>query len=171
MAQTEGACLKRAIQQYLDHSHASKVRAAICAKVEELTGIERKHETNDDGKKTKFTETENVYITRVENTLAQEDRSLNSEEFEPAIQEAAAAVPVDLTKTVRSGGSVNNVAKKWLDMATALIEAGKWDAFVEKYNVTLTDDDEQNLRLVGDKCRTVTAEIQKKALADAMASV
>ena len=169
MAKQEGACVKRANQQYLDHSHAAKIRSAVCEKVEELTGIERNKEVTD--KKTKFTETENVYISRVEEVLDADGASLSDDAYFPQLQEAVSAIKIDLEKATRSGGSVNNVAKKWMDQVEQLKEAGKFEVFVEKYDVKLGEDADQNDRLVGDKIRTVTLEIQKKAQAAAIAEM
>lgn len=158
-------CLDYAIQHYVAHNHLTKVRAAICAAVEEATGIEREKEENDG--KTKYTESDARYIKRVESELP-DGESLETTYLEPII-EAAKSVPVDLTKTVRAGGT-SKTAQKWLDKASAIIEAGKLDAFCEAHDLTIDEDadEETILNVVGQKVRLVSLELQKQAEAQAL---
>ncbi|HAU85024.1 MAG TPA: hypothetical protein DCW90_05855, partial [Lachnospiraceae bacterium] len=68
-----GACLKEATQHVIAHKHLGRVRAAVCAKLEELTGIERAKTTAEDGKSVKYAESEQNYFKRVVAEKAGED--------------------------------------------------------------------------------------------------
>jgi len=165
LAKREGACLEHAINNYVAHTHLTKVRAAICKTVETETGIPRKTEKREDDKVV-YDETEAKFIKRVNVELAKDDESLE-EHYIDAIKTAAAAVEVDLTKAVRSAGS-SKLAQKWLDKAASVIASGKAEAFAEAKGITLSGDEEDDQQAIGSKIRDITAELQKQALEDAM---
>lgn len=166
MAQREGACLDAAIGQYIAHTHLTKVRSILCEKAEELTGIEREKE-EEDGKVT-YSESEKKYLDRVEAELQSEGRSMYEGDLYAKLVEAASSVEVDLTKQTRSGGSTK-VAQKWLDMAKDVIAQGKAEAFAEKFGLTLTGEEEDDLKTIGSKLKEETLRIQRQAQADLMA--
>ena len=165
LAKREGACLEHAVNNYVAHSHLTKVRAAICERVEKETGISRKTEEREDDKVI-YTETEKQYINRVNAELTKDDESLE-EHYIDAIKEAAASVVVDLTKSVRTAGSAK-LAQKWIDKAASVIAAGKAETFAEAKGITLSGDEEDDLQAIGSKIRDITAQLQKQALEDAM---
>lgn len=163
----EGACFARACQHYLDHSHSVKVRAAIAKALEDYTGFKRARE--EDGEKTKFTETEGKYVERLSSYLEEEGRSLTDDDIVEVVQNAANTIPVDLSKSTRGAGGTGKVAKKWLDQVEAFKAKGKYDMAVAKYGITLTDDEDQNDRMLAAAIKDVItkklAAAQKEALA------
>lgn len=166
MAQRQGACLDSAIGQFIAHTHLTKVRSALVAAVEKITGIEREKKEEDG--KTSFTETEKTYLDRVESEhLQPEGKSLYEGDIYTKLQAAAAAVEVDLTKQTRVGAS-SKLAQKWLDMAGEIVKAGKADAFAAKYGLTYTGEEEEDLKILGACIKEQDARIRREAQARLM---
>jgi len=149
-----------AVNYFIAHLHLGQVRKAVVAALAEKTGEERKFHEKD-GKKI-YDESEGDFVSRVE-------AMLGPDEFQAIVREAAESVPVDLTKKVRSVGEAKPPAKKYIEMAHALVEAGKFDAFCEKYGIEGADpDNDDDIILVASKVRDVILAAERAAKAEAV---
>ena len=153
-------CLDYAIQHHLMHSHLGKLRPVIVKAVAEATGIPVLVK-DVDGKEVPA-ESDNTYIKRVAAEL--EERGEDLEEVAgDAVAEAINAVPVDLTKAVRTAG-VAKVAQKWLDMGQKVIDEGKDAGFCEANGITVPADlsEEDYLKFIANEVRKVILAKQKE---------
>lgn len=163
MAGRVGAALDAAIDNYIAHTHLTRVRKLLCEKLEASTGIARKR----DGKK--FAETESSYIKRLESELGEELFT----NHRAAAEEAFAETPVNLARIVRvGGGATASIAKKYMEAATGLLQAGKVPAFLAKYLPTVAIEDlvsggnwvdEDAQRQVAAKIKEISLEAERAA--------
>lgn len=163
MAGRQGACVETAVDGYVAHTHLTRVRKVLCAKLEVSTGVERKK----DGKK--FLETEGAFIKRLEAELGD---SLYTDHRDAATA-AFAETPVNLSRMERQAGagSAGAVAKKYLEMADAIKLAGKLDAFATKHGLELTGDADADQKIVGGKLKSIMLEAERSARAAATAAL
>lgn len=157
-----GACLNEATQHVLAHKHLNRVRAAVCKKAEELTGIERAKTTDGDGKSIKYSESEQTYFKRVVAECAGRD---DWNDIEAALKDTAASVKFELVVT-RS-----RVTKEGLAMADALINGGKAEAFAAKYGIELPSDPEEMRNVLALEVKKVIDEQQRQAKASLVAGL
>jgi len=149
-----GACLKEATQHVIAHKHLGRVRAAVCAKLEELTGIERAKTTAEDGKSVKYAESEQNYFKRVVAEKAGED---NWDDVLAQLKETASNVKFELVVTRQ------RVTKEGMEMAKALLSSGKAEAFAEKYGFVLPEDEKSKLEVLAIEVKKALDEQRRQA--------
>lgn len=154
LAGKAGACLMEATNHVIAHKHLGRVRAAVCKKLEELTGIERKKTTAEDGSSEKYAETEQTYFRRV---VAECGGNDDWNDIENAIKETASNVKFELVVTVA------RATKEGLAMADALIVQGKAQAFADKYGIELPADDKEARTVLAIQIKKVLDEQKRQA--------
>lgn len=167
-AGSEEAVVNLALNYYLFHSHFTKVRAAVCRKVEEMTGIKRHRAPAKEGSKAvKYTEPELKYLKRAEEEL--QDESLEDPKYAELLRATAEAVEVNFKKAARGAGLGGKVAAKWIDMAKEIEKAGRLEAFCERYEISLDTDMDSIYEAVGRKFKVITEERVRQARAELLA--
>lgn len=150
-----GAALEAATDNYVAHTHLTRVRRTLVEKLEAETGVARKR----DGKK--ITESESAYMKRLE---AQFGEDLFTT-YRHVAEAAFAETPVNLQRMARTGGG-GTIAKKYLEMVDGLVAEGKVEAFCTKYAIvadldSLVDGDkpsEEGYRVIGGKVKSIMLE-------------
>ena len=112
-----GASCEVVDQYFLAHRHASRVRPVVIAKLEELSGVARESETNEETKAVKYIETEQQYLTRAK---AECEAAGNWDSIALVLVEVASDVKAEVIATRTS-----KVGKEFLEQAKAAIDAGK----------------------------------------------
>lgn len=118
MAKYTGACVERAVDADFQHNWNGRWRKEFCLALEKETGIERKKEENNG--KTKYLETENVYIARVESDTKKKYAEL-------------AQTIADTIKFAPQGSGSSSIGESWLSEADTIIAAvggGSYDGFI-----------------------------------------
>lgn len=171
MAGRAGAALDAAIDNFVAHSHLTRVRKTLVEKLEASTGIARKR----DGKK--YSETESAYIKRLESELGEALWT----DHRAAADEAFSETEVSLAKMARSSGiSSANVAKKYMDAADKLLAAGKVASFLAKFAPTIelasiVDNGawatEDSQKILGNEMKKVSLEAERTAREQAAAAI
>ena len=154
LAGKAGACLVEATNHVIAHKHLGRVRAAVCKKLEELSGIERTFTTSEDGKSKKYTESEQTYFRRVTAEMG------GSEDWDNILAElkaTAEAVKFELVVTVA------RATKEGLAMADALIAQGKAQAFADKYGIDLPADEKEARNVLAIQVKKVLDEQKRQA--------
>lgn len=136
-AKDDEAAYSLAIAQWQFHSDYSKLRPAICAAVEKLTGVEReKHEVDGArGKRVVYDESEKNYMERLADMLkdGELEAEVTDQSLRDAVQAAVDSIPVSLEKSVRGTGS-GVPAKKWLDWYDQAVEEDVLDEKIANIN-------------------------------------
>lgn len=148
----------------LFHVHFGKVRTAIVKLLEEKTGVKRESVTEGEGEnaKTVITEKDAEYIGRLEEQL---EGGLT--QFNEAVAERVAGMPVDYAKSV-SSGVASAPAKKWLAYYDGLVEANKLQAFIDKFSIATDGLSEEAIKLaVVAKVKDLVTKATAAALAGA----
>lgn len=123
--------LEHFVQKLVYNHHNADVRAAFVEKVEEMSGIKRKVEVKDTGKKNEdgspktvevYGETETEYFNRV---LAETGAEV--EEYSAVMQEIANANALDGRKRVRASSAGPRLAKMYLNAAQTILDKGTQD--------------------------------------------
>ena len=158
LAGKKGACLERATQNFMAHTHNARMRKAMVEKLEEVSGIKRESSTDEDGKNVKYTETEQAYVSRVEAQLMGTEEWAN---IRAEVTKAAQSVPVAL-ETIREFGP----NKQMVELARGLINEGRVDDFIAKHNLTLDTDwsNEENVKALAVEVKRIVEEAKKAAL-------
>lgn len=153
-----GACLERATQYFLAHTHNARVRRVICNKLEELSGIERECTVNPENKEKKYSESEQRYVSRVEAEMKAAGKW-----GEIAGQLVAAAEGVRVVAEATRSSAPN---KQIMGLARGLIEEGRAEAFCEKHGASIPNDwsNEANVVALANLVKKVVEEAKKQAL-------
>lgn len=161
-AGSEQRALDFANNYVIFHKHLGTLRTAIVKKLVELTNV--KQATTKDGDKEVVSETDNEYIERLEEELGGEG---SLAKYEADIQAVCNAIAVDYKVTVRGTGAGSKPAQKYLTMASAIVEAGKADAFIAKFGLDISEDtdDQTRLYVIANKIKVIMVEQQKAAAA------
>ncbi len=141
---SEERALSLANNYILFHVHYTKIRSLIAETVESISGIKRLTKKSEKTGKDLVDESDEAYITRVEEELG--EGSLN--QFVAPVTEAVAKLVVDYTVTVRQPGAGGKLAKKWYDMYDQLEAQGKIEKLVAKHEIDLDGLDAAAARTV-----------------------
>lgn len=122
MARSKGACLERAIDADFQHNWNGKWRKKFCVELEKLVGDDPELQRNKEveGNKTKYLETENTYIGRVEAKTGQKYTEL--------AQQVAGTIQFQPQGT--GGGSIGDTWFTEADTVIAAVGGGSWEGFV-----------------------------------------
>ena len=161
-AGSEQRALDFANNYVIFHKHLGTLRSAIVKKLVEVTGVPLL--TKKEGEKEVVDETEADYIERLEEELGGEG---SLAKYEADIQAVCNAISVDYKVTVRGTGAGSKPAQKYLTMASAIVEAGKAEAFIAKFGLDVDDstDDQTRLFVIANKVKAIMVEQQKAAAA------
>lgn len=161
-AGSEQRALDFANNYVIFHKHLGTLRDAIVKKLIEVTGVAML--TKKEGEKDVIDETPADYIERLEEELGGEG---SLAKYAADIQSVCSAISVDYKVTVRGTGAGSKPAQKYLTMASAIVEAGKADAFIAKYGLDVNDDtdDQTRLYVIANKIKSIMVEQQKAAAA------
>ena len=161
-AGSEQRALDFANNYVIFHKHLGTLRDTIVEKLVEKTGV--KMLTKKEGEKEVVNETAAEYIERLEEELGGEGSLVK---YEADIQAVCAAIAVDYKVTVRGTGAGTKPAQKYLTMASAIVEAGKADAFIAKFGLDVgpDTDDQTRLYVIANKIKAIMVEQQKAAAA------
>lgn len=161
-AGSEQRALDFANNYVIFHKHLGTLRDAIVKKLVEKTGV--KMLTKKEGEKEVVNETAAEYIERLEEELGGEGSLVK---YEVDIQAVCDALAVDYKVTVRGTGAGTKLAQKYLTMASAIVEAGKADAFIAKFGLDVgpDTDDQTRLYVIANKIKAIMVEQQKAAAA------
>ncbi len=168
LAGSEKRAVGLANNYVLYHQHYTKVRGIVAEVVEKLSGIKRLTKKSEKTGKEIIDENDEPYIARVEEELG--EGSLK--QFASAVNEAVAAVPVDYTVAVRAPGTGGKLAKKWLDAYDQLVEQGKIDGFISKYELDIDGLSADEVKLVAaNKIKEVILKKQQEEAARQLAAL
>lgn len=156
LAGQAGACLREATQHVIAHKHLARVRAAVCKKLEELSGIAREKTTSEDGKNEKFSESEQTYFKRVVAAMGGDE---NWSSIVEELKAAASAVKFEIVVTRQ------RITKEGLECAKLFIAQGKAEAFAEKRGITLPEDEDEKVEVLAVEIKKALDEARKNALA------
>lgn len=161
-AGSEQRALDFANNYVIFHKHLGTLRSAIVKKLVEVTGVPLL--TKKEGEKEVVDETEADYIERLEEELGGEG---SLAKYDADIQAVCNAISVDYKVTVRGTGAGSKPAQKYLTMASAIVEAGKAEAFIAKFGLDVDDstDDQTRLFVIANKVKAIMVEQQKAAAA------
>ena len=154
LAGKAGACLAEATNHVIAHKHLGRVRAVVCKKLEELSGIVREYTTTEDGKSKKYTESEQTYFRRVTAAMG---GSENWDSILAELKAAAEGVKFELVVTVA------RATKEGLAMADALIAQGKDQAFADKFGIELPADENEKRQVLAIQVKKVLDEQKRQA--------
>ena len=193
LAGRTGACLDNGWDYQKYHVHARNVREKAQLKLEELSGLAIEKETK--GTRTVLKEKPQQYVDRLIKTefnAGEDYADADAEEdaigefvdkYGEAIRELGASLTVDLTKKPRAIGGSSKISAAYIEFVQKnIIDAGKLDAFIKKYNVNrasvISEDGEISEDNVANLARAYRGmalekkrEAAKKAKAEAEAAL
>jgi len=142
----------------LFHSHFTKLRSKVVAKLVELTRIPML--TEQKGEKTVVIETDGDYIDRLESELG-EGALL---QYAPHIIAVSEGFPVDYSVSIRGTSGTAKPAKKWLAYYDAMVEKGVLEQFVAKHQIDTTDLDDEAVKIaVANKVKEIITKAELAA--------
>ena len=146
----------------LFHQAFGKIRSTIVETLEKETKIKRI--TDGAGEDAEVVEKDTAYVARLDN------EGVVVQDYKAAIQALIDASPISYKASERGTGTGTKLSLKYVAMAVALREAGKFERFASKYDLDLADldTDAQNI-LVGNKIKELTLAAQRAAAASALA--
>ena len=151
----------------LFHSHFTKLRSKIIAKLVELTKIPLL--TEKKGEKDVIIENDGDYIARLEAELGEGALTQYTEQ----IAAVSSGLPVDYSVAIRGAASNSMPAKKWLAYYDAMVEQGKLDAFIAKQGLDLAADADEDTvkRTVANKVKELVTKAELAARQQALVAI